>query len=141
MVTTAETPEEREAAIKRGYRERKLLPSERAQERYPIDEYPCGRCANPKEGLPHLVDSGSEFYWHHQHDPPGSSARSGCPRFGTSEFCGAPPRAGTATSLWWGKLQNWRPRTEEEFQKASHGVEEEGHDDYWNRDWPYRKPR
>lgn len=131
-----ETPEERDEARTRGYRLRELLPSQRAQERYPLEKYPCDRCANPKEGLPHLVDNGSEFYWHHQHDPPGSSARSGCPRFGDSEHCGNRPRPGTATSLWVKKLGGppnysklYPARTEEEYLAAFRAVEEDGADD------------
>lgn len=129
-----ETLQEREGARKRGYRNRTLHPSKRAQERYPIEEFPCSRCADPKEGLPHLVDNGSEFYWHHQHEAPGSSARSGCPRFGDSDRCGNRPRPGTATSLWKGKCQGWRMRTEDEYQKALKSVEENGADDAWNRE-------
>lgn len=133
-----DTPETREEARQRGYRDRRLdgdiHPSKQAQERYPLDEYPCDRCADPNEGLPHLIDNGSEFYWHHQHDAPGSSRRSGCLRFGRSEHCGGEPRPGTATSLFLRVLNsngNWiyMPRTEEEYLEAQRAVEEQGAND------------
>lgn len=67
-------------------------PTAEAQARYPLAEYPCAQCVSI--GLPQLVDNSSEFYWHHVH--PESRARSGCARFGTTEFCGSIPRRGTA---------------------------------------------
>ena len=87
------------AGVRRRYcascRRPRMLPGAAAQEQYPLEQYPCRRCA--KEGLPHLVDNGSEFYWEHQHEAPGSSARSCCSRFGTDELRGK-PREGTAVS-------------------------------------------
>lgn len=123
-----ETAEERQAARMRGYRERVLGPSEEAQKRYPLEDFPCGRCE--RDGLPHLVNNRSGFYW--EHGPGGG--RSGCPRFGDSEFCGNHPRAGTATSLWWGRRDEWHPRTEEEYLRAFQATEEQGADDQWERE-------
>lgn len=116
--------------------EAEIHPSAKAQDRYPLDEYPCERCANPDEGLPHLIDHGSEFYWHHQHKHPGGSWRSGCPRFGVNKFCGSHPRAGTAASRF--KRQrgtnNHIPRTDAEYEAAVKAVEERGADDALIRD-------
>jgi len=138
MRDSHDTPETREAARARGYRLRDVLPSEKAQERYPLSEYPCSRCE--KEGLPHLVDNGSEFCWEHQHDPPGSSARSGCSRFGRSALCGSRPRPGTATSLFRQKIDGRHvARTEEEYLQAQEAVEECGADDKQERlPWSWR---
>lgn len=100
----------------------------KAQERYPLEKYPCRWCADQE--LPHLVDNGSEFYWHHYHPHLG---RSGCSRFGSSQFCGDNPRRGTATSLFLKKMQNgsifYEARSEEEYLKAQRDVEEHGADD------------
>lgn len=137
----SDTPQTRRAARARNYRHPQqdgfIFPSEKAQERYPVDQYPCSRCTNPKEGLPHLIDNGSEFYWHHQHKKPGSSARSGCPRFG-GLFCGDVPRPGTATSLFEVKLTHtarkiYVARSEKEYLAAQQAVEEEGADDGYLR--------
>lgn len=126
-----DTPETRDEARKKDYRGRDVGPSKAAQERYPLSDYPCSRCSNPNEGHPHLVDNGSEFYWHHQHESPGSSHRSGCTRFG-GQFCGDAPRPGSATSLWYqrGWLSQLEPRTEEQYLKAKHEAERRGGDDY-----------
>lgn len=70
-------------------------PSESAQQRYPLSEFPCRYCE--AWGLPHLVDNSSEFYWHHVH--PRSGARAGCARFGYTDCCGSDPRDGTATPV------------------------------------------
>ena len=131
-----DTLETRETARKRGYRNNRvdgdILPSERAQERYPLAEYPCERCADPRQGLPHLTDNGSEFYWHHQHEA--ASWRSGCPRFGPDQHCGSRPRPGTATSLF-KKMLNlsydviYPARTEDEYLHAQEDVEVHGADD------------
>lgn len=67
-----------------------VFPDEAAQSAYPLSSHPCERCSG--EGLPHLVDNLSEFYWEHQHKPPGSSVRSLCPRFNL----GTRAREGTA---------------------------------------------
>lgn len=128
-----ETWEDREAARQRGYRLRELRPTARAQERYPLEDFPCARCANPNEGLPHLIDNGCELGWEHQHKSPGSSARSGCPRFNASSHYG-PPRPGTVASLWKGRCQSYRVRTEDEYQSALEAVEQEGADDAWLRE-------
>ncbi len=70
-------------------------PNRSAQGRYPLVDYPCGRCEG--EALPHLVDNQSEFYWEHQHYETGmSSARSGCPRFNDRDGFQAKPREETA---------------------------------------------
>lgn len=136
MPVPNDTHLKREAARKRGYRSHRedgeITPSERAQERYPLADYPCERCADPKQGLPHLVDNGSEFYWHHQHEA--ASWRSGCPRFGDSKHCGNYPRPGTATSLFKTMLNaNYHkinpPRDEDEYLKAQEAVEKHGADD------------
>lgn len=115
-----------------------INPSAKAQGRYPIDKFPCSRCANPNEGLPHLIDNGPEFYWHHRHDRPGSSMRSGYPRFGASDLCGAMPKAGTAASRYkrdrGGYSRNHVLRSDEEYAKAVEAVEERGADDAWQRD-------
>lgn len=72
-----------------------VYPNALMSKRYPLEKFPCERCE--KEGLPHLVDNRSEFYWEHQHyEEGGSSARSGCPRFGETPHFGAQPRPGTA---------------------------------------------
>ena len=76
-----------------------VRPSEEAQALYPLDKYPCSRCADPKEGLPHLVDNASEFYWEHQHEETGSSARTSCLRFNKSHWYG--PRNGTAVAKFY----------------------------------------
>ncbi len=123
-----DTSEQREIDRARGYRtQRKILPSKRVQERYPLAQYPCDRCE--KEGVPHLIDAECEFYWHHQ--PPGYR-RSGCPRFGDSEFCGNKPRRGTAVSLWKTNRRTMRKVlcTEEEYLKNQQAVEEKGSDGY-----------
>lgn len=130
MTGSHDTPETREEARARGYRDREVLPSKRAQERYPLSEFPCERCE--KEGLPHLVDNGCEFYWHHQEEPPGNTSRSGCPRFG-GQFCGSRPKPGTATSLFKKSLKGYPVRTEEEYLEAQRKVEEFGADDAWYR--------
>lgn len=94
MAWEDETPEDRARSVKRNYRDA-LMPSQAAQERYPVSEYPCPRCE--AGDLPYLADhGGSEFSW--EHGPKGG--RSGCPRFGDSTHFGNNPRAGTATSLW-----------------------------------------
>lgn len=63
-----------------GYLQRgTVFPTVEVQKTYPLDRFPCSRCE--LEGLPHLVDNSSEFYWEHQHQHPGSSARSFCLRF------------------------------------------------------------
>jgi len=86
-----EEPADRERSRRRDYRDG-LTPSVKAQERYPVSEYPCPRCE--AGDLPHLADhGGSEFCWEHR------AGRFGCPRFGTNQH-GDRPRAGTATSLW-----------------------------------------
>ena len=125
------TPEAREASRQRGYRERRtIFPSECAQKMYPLDEYPCDSCAVDDEP-PFLVDNGVEFGW--EHHPSAKGGRAGCSRFGRSNFCGSEPRSGTATSLFWGKKRNWKPRTEEEYLKAE-AVVEKGGDDRWLRE-------
>lgn len=91
-----------------------VFPSEAAQARYPLTEFPCRRCE--REGLPHLVDNSSEYYWEHQHERPGSSARSGCPRFGRAvNLSPSTPRPGTAKPTYY---QGWhRTRFERESSK------------------------
>lgn len=76
-----------------------VFPDDAAQARYPLADYPCRRCE--REGLPHLVDNPSEFYWEHQHELPGSSARSGCLRFGNTAHCDGKPRPGTAVKKFY----------------------------------------
>ena len=107
-----------------------IEPSVKAQERYPLSEYPCKRCE--QEGLPHLVDNGCEFYWEHQEEPPGNTSRSGCPRFGGAR-CGDRPKPGTATSLFKKAMKGYPARTEEEYLRAQENVEERGADDHWYR--------
>ena len=76
----------------RTYLEREtVFPSEEAQALYPAAAHPCGQC---RRKLPYLVDSRSEFYWHH------GDARVGCARFGKSKYLGAPPREGTAVATY-----------------------------------------
>lgn len=133
-----DTPESREVGRNLRHRPRhNLRPSEAAEARYPLEDYPCSRCADPNEGPPHLVDNGSEFCWEHQHpQPPGSSHRSGCSRFGTGgDLCGSRPRPGTATSLFERHISSkrWLIRDEETYLKAKQRVEEGGEDDYRNR--------
>lgn len=128
----ADTKEHREEARRRGYRlHPDVHPSQRAQERYPLAEYPCERCET--QALPHLIDSGgTEFYWHHQHPELGASNRSGCPRFGWSKHAGARPRPGTATSLFRRpslERVEWVARTEGEYEAAQEAVEKRGADD------------
>lgn len=129
----ADTPQSREEARARGYRLRRSVhPSPKAQERYPIADFPCDRCA--REGLPHLVDNssgayGSEFYWEHH---PEDSGRSGCTRFGhaSQPGFGLRPRPGTATSLFW---RRGGSRNEAEYLAAQTRVEDEGFDDFFER--------
>lgn len=126
MTDDYDTPEQREIDRGRGYRKaREIHPSKRAQERYSLAEYPCERCKS--EGLPHLINNSSEFYWHHQ--PPGWG-RSGCPRFGDSMHCGNRPRSGTAVSLWKTHRSTWQKVacTEDEYLKTQTAVEEKGAD-------------
>jgi len=125
------TPESREEARERGYCLRDLKPSEKAQERYPLDKFPCDRCET--QALPNLTDNGCEFNWEHQHADLGFSNRSECKRFGGS-FIGTNPKPGTATSLFLSKLtadarRYYPARTEEEYLKAQYEVEENGADD------------
>ena len=74
-----------------------VFPSDQAQARYPLYQFPCSLCA--RKGLPHLVDNSAEYYWEHQHDGGG---RAGCPRFGRGVgLCGTAPRPGTATPTYY----------------------------------------
>lgn len=128
MTDDYDTPQQREIDRRRDYRERVMNPSQRAQERYPIDEYPCRRCET--QALPHLADNGSEFFWEHQHPEIGASGRSFCPRFGGDEHFGK-PRPGTATSLWMTEKKTCRHRacTEEEYLETFQAVQD-GADGY-----------
>lgn len=69
-------------------------PTESAQRRYPLEDYPCHRCET--QALPFLTDNLVEFGWEHQHTDLGYSARSGCPRFSFNDMIGSKPRPGTA---------------------------------------------
>lgn len=62
MTDPQDTPGDREESRIRGYRLRNIRPSIKAQERYPIDQFPCSRCEDENEGLPFLTDNGSEFH-------------------------------------------------------------------------------
>lgn len=89
-----ETDSDRARSVRRGYRDG-LTPPADIQALFPIEKFPCPRCAGGD--LPYLVDhGGSEYSWEHR------GARYGCSRFGTATrgLCGERPRKGTATSLW-----------------------------------------
>lgn len=119
-----DTPEQRQIDRERDYRKRReIYPSQRAQSRYPSADHPCSGC--DRQGPPHLVDNGSEFYWEHHAKGFG---RGHCEQFGRGR---GHPRPGTATSLWRLNRRTWQmiPRTEEEYLAAQKAVEEDGADD------------
>lgn len=77
-----------------------VLPSADAQAMFPLAKFPCSRCADPSEGLPFLIDSDNEFHWEHQHESPGSSARTGCPRFSDSKHFSMPRKGSVVPTFY-----------------------------------------
>lgn len=74
-----------------------VFPSEAVQAAFPLDQFPCKRCARGE--LPHLVDNSSEFYWEHQTEE--NSNRDACTRFGSGNLLGDMPRRGTAKPTYY----------------------------------------